>query len=172
MTTPSVPNSTKPAKTENPIEEIEEIVEHVFTPRPGGMVDSWHKERARREAAQREAENAAEKIEESASYTVKVAQIMPEITGTNLVTLAAGATAMILPNAPYRYRATLIVATAAVTTGLVLSRDQSQALGGVGFPLPTGIPLIINSRGQLWATNTTGATIQIGVLLESYAPEK
>lgn len=176
MTTPSIRNSVKPLKAENPVEEIEEVIEHVFTPRPGGMIDNWHKEKARREAAQRESENVAEKIEENASYTVKVAQVMPEITGTNLVTLAAGATAMILPNAPYRYRATLIGVIPVNSSGagtVILSRDQSQALGNVGFPLVPKIPMVINSRAQLWAVNPDQANpVQVGILTESYAPEK
>lgn len=170
MTTPSVPKSVKPAREENPVEEVVEAVENVFLPKPGGMIDSWHKERARREAAQREAENAAEKVEEGAAYAVKVTQLQPEVTTTNIVTIQAGATAMILPAAPYRYRATIIVVTAAST--VILARDNSQALGGSGFPLPTGIPMVINSRAQLYGANTGGAAVQVAVLSEMYAAEK
>jgi hypothetical protein len=164
MTTPSVPKSTAP-KAENPVEEIVEEVEHIFLPRPGGMVDTWHKERARREAAQREAQNAAEKIEEGASYAVKVTQLMPEITSINSVNIAAGATAMVLPNSPYRYRATLIASAT-----VVLAKDNSQALGQVGFSLPANTPLVINSRAQLYAFATGAATVS--VIAELYAPEK
>lgn len=162
MTTPSVPNSTK-RPTENPVEEIVEEVEHIFLPKPGGMIETWHKEKARREAAQREAENAAETVAESAAYTVKVAQLMPEITNTNVVNLANGAQGQVLPYARNRYRATIIS-----TVAVVLSRDQSQALGGVGWPLPANTPIVINSRAQLWASAVSGAAV-ISILSESYA---
>jgi hypothetical protein len=128
------------------------------------MIDSWHKAHAQREAAQREAENAAEKVEERASYAVKVTQLQPEITATNVVNIAAGATQQILPNAPYRYKATIIASST-----LVLSKDASQALGGIGFPLPANVPMVINSRAQLYGS-AVGACI-VGVLTESYAPE-
>lgn len=165
MTTPSVPNSTKQTtiQPESLVEEIVQDAEHIFSPRPGGMVDSWHKERARREAAQREAENRAETVAESAAYTVKVAQLQPEIFATNVVNLANGAQGQVLPYSRNRYRAT-IVATVACT----LSKDQSQALGGVGFPLPANTPIVVNARAQLWASASGGATV-ISILSEMYA---
>jgi hypothetical protein len=171
MTTPSIPSSIQPPAEEGPIEEVVEAVEHVFSPRPGGMIDSWHKERARREAAQREAENAAEKVEEGAAYAVKVTQLQPELTAINIVTIAPGGNAMILPKGPYRYRACIAVITAAST--VLLAIDQSQATSAIGFPLLTANPpFTTNSRGQLWASNPGGATVQVAVLAESYAAGK
>jgi hypothetical protein len=128
------------------------------------MIETWHAARAQREAAQREAENASEKIEEKATFSVKVSQIMPETTAVNQVNIAAGGNAQILPNAPYRYKATIIASST-----LVICKDQSQALGGIGFPLPAGVPLVVNSRAQLWAFST-GANV-VGVIAEYYAPE-
>ena len=171
MTTPSVPSSIQPPGEEGPIEEVVEAVEHVFMPKPGGMIDSWHKERARREAAQREAENAAEKVQEGAAYAVKVTQLQPEITAVNIVTIAPGGNAMLLPNGPYRYRASIAVITA--TSTVLLAKDQNQATGGIGFPqTTTNPPFITNSRAQLWGSNPGGATIQVAILAELYAAEK
>lgn len=165
----SVPKSTNPL--EEIVEEVETVVEHVFEPRPGGMVDTWHKEKARREAAQREAENAAEKVQEGAAYAVKVTQLQPEVTTVNIVTVPAGATAMLLPASPFRYRASISVVTTGKTA--LLSRDNGQALGGVGFPVVQGNPpFIVNSRAQLWAFNSDVNAIQVAVLSESYAVGK
>lgn len=165
MTTPSVPKSThRVERAENPVEEIVEEVEHVFEPRPGGMIDNWHKNRAQREAADRERANAAERIEEKGTYAVKVTQLSPEITAANVINIPSGATAMILPNAPYRYCAT-IIASATV----ILSKDNGQALGGIGYPLPANTPMVIHSRAQLYGFAT--AAVTVSVLAESYAPE-
>lgn len=163
MTTPSVPNSTRRARPENPVEEVVETVEEIFLPKPGGMIDNWHKEKARREAAQREAENSAEKVTESAAYTVKVAQLQPEIFATNVVNIANGGQGQVLPYSRNRYRATIVASVACI-----LSKDQSQALGGIGFPLPANTPIVVNARAQLWASATTGATV-ISILSEMYA---
>lgn len=165
MTTPSVPKSTPSAtNAESLPEEIVQEVEHIFSPRPGGMIESWHAARAQREAAQREAENASEKIEEKATFSVKVSQIMPETTAVNQINISAGGNAQILPNAPYRYKATIIASAT-----ILIAKDQSQALGGIGFPLPANTPLVINSRAQLYAS-ATGAAV-VGVIAEYYAPE-
>lgn len=165
MTTPSVPNSIQGPKVEGPIETIVEEVEHVFSPRPGGMIENWHKEKARREAAEREAENAAEKIAEGAAYAVKVAQLMPEITATNVVNIGNGAQGQVLPYSRNRFRATIIA-----SVSVLLCKDQSQALGGVGFPLPANTLYVINSRAQLWASATGGAAV-VSVISEMYAEE-
>lgn len=172
MTTPSVPKSTgNNGPIEKVVEEVESVVEHVFEPRPGGMVDQWHKEKARREAAQREAENAAEKVEEGAAYAVKVTQLQPEVSAVNVVTIPAGGTQLILPYAPYRYRASIAVLTTGKT--VLLSKDNGQALGGIGFPVVQGNPpFTVNSRAQLWGYNSDVNPIQVATLAESYAPEK
>jgi len=75
----------------------------------------------------------------------------------------------LLPNSPYRYRATVIVTTAA--SSVILGKDSSQALGGVGFALPTGIPLPVYARAQLYAFNPGGAAVVVSVLAELYGPE-
>lgn len=149
---------------ENIAEEIIEDIEDVFKPKPGGMIDRHRQEKARREAAAKEAENAAERVEENASFAVKVAQVAPEITTTNAVNVPAGGSAQILPLSKYRYRAT-VVASASVT----LAENAGKALSGQGFPLAANTPLVINSRAQLYAA-ASGAAV-VSVLAEIYAPE-
>lgn len=156
--------------TENIAEELIEDVEDVFSPKPGGMIDRHRQERARREAAQKEKENIDERVEEPAYKGVKVTPLSPNVFQAITYTIAAGGSAQILALNPYRVRATLLLITAASTA--VLSKDSGAALGGVGFTLPTGLPLVLQARGQLYATNPTGASIQISVISEAYSPEK
>lgn len=154
---------------ENFVEEIIEDVEDIFDPKPGGIIDRYHQEKARREAAQREAENAAEKIEENASFAVKVTPISPEVMIPNAVTIPSGGSVQILPLNKYRYRASISVDTAA--SKIVLCKDSGSALGGVGFTLASGIIMSLTSRAQLYAFNPGGADVTISVLSEIYAPE-
>ena len=149
---------------ENIAEVILEDVEDIFHPKPGGMIDRHRQDKARREAAAKEAENAAERVEENASFAVKVTQISPEVTTTNTVSVPAGASAQILPLSKYRYRAT-IISTATVT----LAENAGKALGGQGYPLPANTPMVILSRAQLYAA-ASGAAV-VSVIAEIYAPE-
>lgn len=96
------------------VETVEELVEDVlsvgdFQPKPGGMVDRHRREKARREEAARELEDAAEPIEERSYQAVKVAQVQAEIISINLVTVPAGGQTMLAPNSPYRSRCTLAI---------------------------------------------------------------
>lgn len=150
---------------ENIAEEIIEDVEDVFHPKPGGIIERLREDKARREAAQHEAENAAERVEENASFAVKVAQLSPEVIITNAFNIAASANAQILPLSKYRYRAT-VISTVTVT----LAENAGKALNGQGFPLPANTPMIIFSRAQLYAAATGGAAV-VSVISEIYAPE-
>jgi hypothetical protein len=155
--------------------EIESDVERVFTPRPGGMIDRYHQEKARREAAEKRREQEEEHVEQAAYRAVKTAQEMPETLVTNVIPIQPGATQMVLPNSSYRYRATIIATAVTVpTVNPILAKDSSQALGGAGFPLPMNTPFIVNARAQLWVGNpaSNAVTISISVLSEIYAPEK
>src|SRR5579863_4904677 len=97
---------------EETIEDVIEDVEDIFSPKPGGMVDRHRKERARREAANKEAEQTAERIEEASYKAVKVAIIKPNTTATNTFTIQPGANTQILPLSPYRFKATIAIVTA------------------------------------------------------------
>lgn len=161
---------------ENPIEVIEETVEAVvqdvedfFPHKPGGMIDRMRKERARREAAQHEAENEAERVEEHSYKAVKVSVVQPEAFSTNTFIILPGGYAQILPLSPYRNRATVICSTPEST--MVLAKDSSAALGGVGFPMPNGIPWPFNARAQLYAYNPGANPISVSVIVELNAPE-
>lgn len=144
------------------IDEVENLAGELFTPKPGGMIDNFRKEKARAEAAAHEAENLAEKVEEFGAYAVKVIILSPEKFNSNSVNVAAGGIAMILPRNLRRKRAT-IISTAAVT----IAGSQSQALNQIGFPLAANTPLLVEARGQLWAY-ATGAAV-VSFLSESYA---
>jgi hypothetical protein len=151
---------------ENIADEIIGDVEELFDyqPKPGGMIERHRTEKARREAAQKEKEQSEEKVEERSYKAVKTVVISPEITNVNAVNIGAGATAMVLPGSPYRFRAT-VVASASITLG----KDQGQVTNGGGFPLAANVPMVINSRAQLWAF-AAGAAI-VNVLTETYGPE-
>jgi hypothetical protein len=143
---------------------VDEVEQFVFHPKPGGMVDRHRQERARREAAEAEAQNVSERVEEQSYKAVKVAPESPEVVACNSVNVPAGGTAQVLPGSPYRYRVTLIASAT-----VILGKDSSQALGGSGFPLPANVPLVLVTRSQLWAFATGAATV--GVIAELYAPE-
>jgi hypothetical protein len=147
------------------IEEIEEEVSEIFVPKPGGLVDRHRKEKARREAAQKEREQADERVEETSYKAIKTTQLSPEVVACVTITIPAGGTSMVLPNSPYRYRATLIASAT-----VVLGKDAGQALGQAGFTLPANVPFPVFTRSQLWAYSTAAATVS--VLAELYAPEK
>lgn len=150
---------------ENIAEEILTDVEDMFHPRPGGIVDRHRKEKALREAAEKQAENAAEPVHERSYRAIKVIQLSPEITRVNSVTVPSNGTTQILPRNEYRYRA-MIVASGTI----VLAPNQSQALGQVGYSLPANTPMEIRSRAQLWAYATASATVS--VYSENYSREE
>ena len=151
-------------------EAIEEEVEELFPPKPGGLVDRHRKNKAAKEAAQKEAENAHQAIEGPAYKAIKVAPESPESLTAHTITIASDATAQVLPASPYRYRATVRLVTAAST--VILARDSGAALGGNGYiMLSADPPLVIYSRGQLYAFNDNGGSIQVSVVSEYYDPQ-
>jgi len=109
-------------------------------------------------------------VEQPAYRAVKVAPESPEVVSAITYTIASGGFAMILPNSPYRYRATGLVVTA--TSTVVLAKDSGQALGQAGFVLPSAVPLPVYSRAQLWAYNNSASAVQVSVIAELYAPEQ
>ena len=152
------------------IDEIVQDVEELFPPKPGGLVDRHRKRKAAEAAEAAEREHEAEPVEQPAYRAVKVAPESPESVSAITYTIAAGGSAMILPNSPYRYRATVLVVTSAATA--VLAKDQGQAIGGAGFILPASLPLPLYTRAQVWAYNNTGSSLQLSVISEIYAPEQ
>jgi hypothetical protein len=146
------------------VEEVIEDVEGVFKPRPGGMVDLHRQNKARREEAARERENSDERQEEHGYKSVKVTSLSPEVVASNTVVIPANGVGMVLPNSPYRCRATIIS-----SVPVILAKDASAALGGVGYPLAASTPFLYGARAQLWAFSTSTATVS--TLAELYAPE-
>ena len=162
----SIPKSTD-SSGENVIQKVVDDVEnHVFNPKPGGLIDQWHKEKLRQDVIRQQAEEAAEKISEPSALTVKVAQVQPELIAVNVVTIPAGSFAMLLPANPFRYKARIAVITTAVT--ILLAKDESQATSGIGLPVSASSePFEVTSRAQLWASSVNAA--QVAVFSELYA---
>lgn len=151
------------------LEDVIEEVEHIFEPKPGGMIDRHRQDKARKEAAQKEREQAEERVEEPSYKAIKTTQISPESFGINIVNVPAGGNVPILPYNPYRYRAVITVLTAA--SSVILSKDAGSALSGIGFPLTTANgPLPLYGRGQI--IGSSPLAIQVAVISELYAPEK
>lgn len=152
-------------------EELVEDVEELFPAKPGGMVDRHRKKMAAEAAAQAEREHEQEKVEQHAIKAVKTAQESPEVFSAQTYTIAAGGSAMILPNSPYRYRATVSLLTGSSAT-VVLAKDQGAAIGGNGFTVGTQYALVVlYSRAQVWAYNPGGSPISVSVMADIYSPE-
>lgn len=151
-------------------EAADEIVDEAFPPSPGGLVDKHRKRKAAEEAQREEEKEAKERIEQPAFRAVKVASQSPDTFSGNIITIAAGAAGMVLPLSPYRYSATMRILTAA--SSVILAKDSSAATSQLGYTMLTADPpYVTRARGQLWAYNPGGATVQICVLSEIYAPE-
>jgi hypothetical protein len=152
------------------VHDVEQVAEE-FLPKPGGMIDRWHQESARRHEAERERENVDARIEAPGYRAVKTVAQSPEVFSATTFTLGIGQSLMILPFSPYRFRASIFQVTP-TGNGLVLAKDQGAAISGNGFFLPSGIIYPIMTRAQVWAFNGTGSVIQVSVGSEIYAPEK
>lgn len=151
-------------------EAIAELIEDPYPPKPGGLVDK-HRKRVAAEQAEVEGETQElERIEQPSYRAVKVAPESPEVFAAITYTISAGATAPILPLNKYRYRATVMVITA--SGSVVLAKDNGNAISGVGFVLPVNVPVVLFSRAQVYAFNNTQSSVQVSVMMESYAPEK
>jgi hypothetical protein len=156
-------------------EAADEIIDELFPPVPGGLVDRHRQRKAQEKAAEQEAQQAAEAIEERSYKAVKVAIEQPESLATQTVAITAGATAMILPTYAYRKRA-VVISSAPVYLG----KDQGAVLTAAGltsdtapgnfFYLPASVPLVVESRAQLWCGAPTAAFV--AVYSEFYGPEK
>jgi hypothetical protein len=156
------------------VEEAEQVIEEIveFPFKPGGMIDRHYQEKARREALQKEREQAAEPIEESSYKAVKVAVLAPGVISAQTVPIGIGGNAMIAPAMPYRYAVTImLVPITGQTPTIVLSKDQGQAISGIGFTLAAGIPVRFTTRAQMFAFNPSAQAVQVSVLAEIYGPE-
>jgi hypothetical protein len=152
-------------------EAIEEAVEEAFPPKPGGLISRHREREAMLKATEEEARHADEPIEQRAYKSVKVAEQSPETFTAQTVTILPGATAMIAPNNPYRYRSVIMLQTSGASA--VLAKDNGAAIASNGFLIGAFQLIDLRTRAQIVAfNNTTETTIQISVLSEIYAPEK
>lgn len=145
--------------------------ELLFPPKPGGLIDRTRQERARRAQMLHEKENIDQRVEGASYKAVKTANQTPETFTAVTYTILPGGSAPVLPLNPYRNRSVIMVITAG--GAVVLSKDNGNAISGAGFALPAGMQLVLTTRAQVYALNTSGsATVQVSVLSEIYAPEK
>lgn len=168
-------------------EAADEVLDEMFPPKPGGLVDRHRKRKAQEKAAEQQAQQEAEAIEERSYKAVKVAVEQPESLSAQSFVINAGGFTQILPAYMYRKRAVVSMAWsgAGSPTGspvAILSKDQGalvsmpslsaglQPVGG--FYLYTGLLLSVESRAQLWAGNPSAFPIVISVYSEFYGPEK
>jgi hypothetical protein len=152
------------------LDAVEEEIEEVFPPKPGGLVDRHRQKMATRHAEEQEALNTAERVEAPSYKAVKVAPDSPEVFAANTVNVPSGGNQMILPASPYRSRATIVT-----SSPILIGKDASQVTGGNGFPLAANTMLVVSARGQLWAyggSATVPGAATVNVLAEIYAPEK
>jgi|SRR5215469_4440957 len=159
---------------EDIIQEAEKVIEEIveFPVRPGGLIDRHRQEKARREALQKQREQEEEPIEEASYKAVKVVQLAAGIISGETVPIAIGGTAMIAPAMPYRYGLTvMLVPITGQTPTVILCKDNGQAISGIGFTLPAGVPVRFTHRAQMWAFNPSAQAVQVSVLAEIYAPE-
>lgn len=152
------------------VDEAVDAVEDIFPHKPGGIIDRERQNRANREAAEQDRLNSSQRVEERSVKSVKVAQISPEVFSPQTFTIQPGGYAPVLNLNPYRHRTTILVITSNAT--VVLAKDQGAAISAIGFTLPFGVPLPLYGRGQLYAFNNTGATVQVSVISENYGPEQ
>lgn len=152
------------------VHEVETVAEE-FLPKPGGAIDRFRQEEARRREAEKERENIDAKIEAPSYKAVKTATQSPEVFSAQTFTIAAGSNAMVLPLSKYRYRATITLVPQVTPVSAILAKDQGAAIGLNGFILQQGLLFTTNTRGQVWVQNTNAATIQVSVAAEIYAPE-
>lgn len=153
-------------------EAVSEVGDELFPPKPGGLVDRYRQRKAAEEAQIEDEANAAERIEAPSYRAVKVAPESPEVLSAYTYTIAPTSVSVvpILAANPYRHRAIINLVTASAS--VVITKDQSAALGGVGYTIASANPLLsLFYRGQLWAYNPGGSSIQVSVLTESYARE-
>lgn len=142
------------------IRKIEEDVEELFKPKPGGQVDQWRKKQAAEQAAIAEQNEGAQDTLIKAR-PVAVDPVTPDIGIAVTVTLNAANPVLILfPRNPDRRSAVILSADnpvyLATSPGLA---QQAAASGGTTFAgafyLPTGIALPWQNTDALYAAVTT-----------------
>lgn len=151
------------------IERVEDVVADVvadidpFPPKPGGLVDQARRRKAAEQA--REAEGSESVIEVSGRNkvrAVRTAAEAPDVCGVNMVTLgSANPWSMLMPQDDQRRSAVIV----AVDNDVVITADQGTASmvaggnqGTLGFYLPAGIAVPLDTRAEMWVACTTTAT--------------
>jgi len=139
-----------------------------FQPRPGGLVDTARKQRARQQsAAQAQAEKDAEpKPRKQRPIPVKIKQ--PDDWGARTITLAEGQSIQAMPADPNRKRGKVNLLTASAS--VLIAKDRSAADSGTGYTLQSGQPPEeFEHTREVWLNNPGASSIQVSVYTESYS---
>lgn len=145
------------------VHEVEDDVEELFPPKPGGIVDRARKKREAEEKAAEE--GATSTVAELGRNKVKVVRTIaesPDIGRTPSVLLTATApVARLLPRDAHRKSAVVL----AVDNDVYVTADQGMAINLAGtatgtgvFYLPAGIAIPIDNTDEWFVAATTTAT--------------
>ena len=148
---------------------LEQDIEELFPPRPGGMVDTIRKQREADAGQLANADVVAE--QDNVSYeAIRVTTQGPDIGTARTVTLSAANPVLpLLPADRTRSSAVII----AVDNDVYISQDQNTAntvygaaTNGQAFYLPKGVSITIDNQGDYWAAcTTTGTASRVSVLV-------
>lgn len=161
-------------------EKVLDDVAELFPHKPGGLIDRARKEEAARKAAIKQVEEeVADKIEDRAYRAVKVADEMPEDASAHTYVVSdASGVQQLLGQDMLRRRATILTLDQPVVIASSLAEASdtnnpaagSAAVSASGFVLPVNVPLILETRHEIWVTPTSATATRVSVLTEAYAP--
>lgn len=144
------------------VEDIEDEIAVLFPPKPGGMVDRWRKEHAKRQAEEEEARNTSERVEERGYKAVKTVHLSPEVIAAIPITIPALTSALLLPLSPYRYRSTVNIVTPSVN-GIQANPGAGHSLTYI-LPYPTSLESIVATY-----TNNSGGNESPNIQIQDTA---
>ena len=161
-------------------EKVLDDIAEIFPPKPGGLIDRARKEEAARKAAIKQVEEeVADKIEDRAYRAVKVADEMPEDASAHTFVVSdASGIQRLLGQDMLRRRAVVLTLDqpVVIATGLAEASDSNNPAAGTaavsasGFVLPINVPLVLETRHEIWVTPTSATATRVSVLVEKYAP--
>ena len=149
------------------VEAVDETVEDLFPPKPGGLVDRHRKRMAEEAERERAIEDAP--VPDSPYTAVRVRPEAPDLGGAYVVNVSSSnPVAQLLPKDAQRRSAVVV----AVDNAMWISYSQGTASGAAGsgsgttaFYLPQGIAIPIDSRQIVYVSSTTAGPSRISVIV-------
>ena len=149
------------------VELVDETVEDLFPPKPGGLVDRHRKRMAEEAEKERLIEDAP--VPDSPYTAVRVRPEAPDLGGAYVVTVSSSnPVAQLLPKDAQRRSAVII----AVDNDVWISYSQGTAAGlagtstgGSAFYLPAGIGIPVDSRQQVFVSSTVSSSSRVSVIV-------